>query len=174
MSSMSPRRALSVQSKLLLAFVALTVAAIGVVSWVGYLTARRSLTASVQQHLVTLQRSKATTIRNMLTATRNEVLAISDSEGIHRTAVVMRAAYRGLAGVAVTPEMTDAVRRFHLEEYSPAVAKQLSVAPAEGWSLPTSPEEWYLHYHYLVQAPRPYGASRPLESGTDTSPMARR
>ena len=65
--------------------------------------------------------------------------------------------------------MTDAVRRFHLEEYSPAVAKRLSVAPAAGWSLPTSPEEWYLHYHYLVRAPRPYGPSRVLESSTDTS-----
>ena len=96
MSSLSPRRALSVQSKLLVAFVALTLAAIAVVTWVGYLTARRSLTASVQQHLVTLQRSKATTVRNMLTATRNEVLAISDSEGIVRTAVGMRAAYRAL------------------------------------------------------------------------------
>ena len=106
----------------------------------GYLTARQSLTASVQKHLVTLQRSKATTVRNMLTATRNEVLAISDSEGIVRTAVVMRAAYRALAGVTVTPEMTDAVRRFHIEEYSPAVAKRLSVAPVAGWSLPTSPK----------------------------------
>ena len=95
-SSLSPRRALSVQSKLLVAFVLLTVAAIGVASWVGYLTARQSLTASVQKHLVTLQRSKAATVRNMLTATRNEVLAISDSEGIVRTAVVMRAAYRAL------------------------------------------------------------------------------
>ena len=86
----------------------------------------------------------------------------------------MRAAYRALSGVTVTPEMTDAVRRFHLEEYSPAVAKRLSVAPAEGWSLPTSPEEWYLHYHYLVQAPRPYGPSRVLESSTDTSTVRRR
>ena len=168
-SSMSPRRALSVQSKLLVAFVLLTVAAIGVASWVGYLTARQSLTGSVQKHLVTLQRSKAATVRNMLTATRNEVLAISDSEGIVRTAVVMRAAYRALAGATVTPEMTDAVRRFHLEEYSPAVAKRLSVAPVAGWSLPTSTEEWYLHYHYLVRAPRPYGPSRVLESSTDTS-----
>ena len=65
--------------------------------------------------------------------------------------------------------MTEAVRRFHLEEYHPAVAKHLAVTPADGWSLPTSPAEWYLHYHYMVKRADPYGAARLLASSTDTS-----
>ena len=88
-------------------------------------------------------------------------------------ATSLTAAYRDLRADAVTPEMTAAVRRFHLEEFSPAVAKRLAVAPAEGWSLPTSPREWYLHYHYLVNAPKPYGQSRLLSSSTDTSAYGR-
>ena len=65
--------------------------------------------------------------------------------------------------------MTEDVTRFHLQEFEPAVAKNLSITPTEGSSLPTSPAEWYLHYHYLVQAPKPYGVSRLLASATDTS-----
>ena len=56
---MSQPRAFSVQSKLLAAFVLLTVAAITVLTAVGYLTARASLTTAVERQLVGLQRSKS-------------------------------------------------------------------------------------------------------------------
>ena len=171
--SMSQPRAFSVQSKLLAAFVLLTVTAITVLTAVGYLTARASLTATVERQLLGLQRSKAGIVKAMLTSMRNEVLAFSASEAMATAATSMRAAYRDLRADAVTPEMTEAVRRFHLDEFSPAVAKRLAVAPAEGWSLPTSPREWYLHYHYLATAPKPYAQSRLLSSSTDTSAYAR-
>jgi hypothetical protein len=45
----SPGRAFSVQSKLLVAFVVLTIAAIAVLTTVGYFTARQSLTDSAER-----------------------------------------------------------------------------------------------------------------------------
>ena len=166
---MSNRRSLSVQSKLLAAFVLLTIAGITVLTAVGYVTARDSLTASAERQLLGLQRSKAGIVKAMLGSMRNEVLALSASDVVTQAAVALRGAHRELAGAAVTPEMTEAVTRFHVEEYDPAVAKNLAITPAEHWSLPTSPTEWYLQYHYLVKAPKPYGVSRPLASPTDTS-----
>ena len=133
------------------------------------MTARQSLKASVERQLISVQRSKSALVKAILTSTRNEVLAMSGAEAVTRTAVAMRAAFGDLARVTVTPEMTEAVKRFHQDEYSAEVAKRLAVSPAEGWSLPTSPAEWYLHYHYLVQAPKPYGQPRVLEARADTS-----
>ena len=43
---MSVPRSLSVQSKLIVAFVLLTLVSIGVVSWIGYASARQSLRAA--------------------------------------------------------------------------------------------------------------------------------
>jgi class 3 adenylate cyclase len=166
---MPHRRALSVQSKLLASFVLLTIAGITVLTAVGYVTARQSLTASAERQLLGLQRSKTGIVKSLLTSMRNEVLAFSASDAVTRAAVALGTAHRDLERVAVTPKMTEDVTRFHLQEYGPAVAKQLAVTPAEGSSLPTSPAEWYLHYHYVVQAPKPYGLSRPLASATDTS-----
>jgi class 3 adenylate cyclase len=166
---MPHRRSLSVQSKLLVSFVLLTLAGITVLTGVGYLTARQSLTASAERQLLGLQRSKAAIVKSMLTSMRNEVLAFSATDAVTRAAVALRAAHRTLEHVAVTPKMTEDVTRFHLEEFEPAVAKNLSITPSEGSSLPTSPAEWYLHYHYLVQAPKPYGPSRLPASATDTS-----
>jgi class 3 adenylate cyclase len=166
---MSNRRAFSVQSKLLASFVLLTIVGLAVSTAVGYMAARESLTASAERQLIGLQRSKAGIVKAMLTSMRNEVLAFSASEVVTQAAVALRAAHRDLQRVEVTPQMTEAVRRFHLEDYDPAVAKNLALTPAEGWSLPTSPSEWYLHYHYLTQAPKPYGVSRPLAAPTDSS-----
>ena len=166
---MPHRRSLSVQSKLLVSFVLLTIAGITVLTGVGYLTARQSLTASAERQLLGLQRSKAGIVKSMLTSMRNEVLAFSAADVVTRAAVALRVAHRDLERVAVTPKMTEDVTRFHLAEFEPAVAKNLSITPTEGSSLPTSAAEWYLHYHYLVQAPKPYGASRLLASATDTS-----
>jgi hypothetical protein len=136
---MSPGRAFSVQSKLLVAFVVLTMATIAVLTTVGYFTARQSLTDGAERHLVSLQRSKAGVVKTMLTSLRNDVLALSAADVVVRSAVDARAAYHDLAGATVTPEMTEAVKRFYAEEFEPAVAKHLAVVPAEGASLPTTP-----------------------------------
>jgi class 3 adenylate cyclase len=166
---MSTRRALSVQSKLLASFVLLTLAGLAVLTAVGYFAARQSLTSSAERQLIGLQRSKAGIVKAMLTSMRNEVLAFSASRAIVDVALTMRAAHRDLQTAVVTLQMTEAVKRFHLEEYDPAVARNLAVMPAPEWSLPTNHAEWYLHYQYLVQAPKPYGERRILASPTDTS-----
>ena len=169
---MPPRRALSVQSKLVVAFVSLTLASLAVLTGVGYLTARRSLTATVERHLVSLQRSKAATVRALLVSMRNEALALASGERVIGSARDTVAAYRGLRDVQLTSEMTAAVRRFYAEEFDPALAKRLSVVPAQEASLPTTPVGWYLHYHYLVHGGHPYGPKRLTASTTDASPYA--
>src|SRR4029453_10450885 len=155
--------------KLIAAFVLLTIAGMAVLTGVGYLSARQSLTSSAERQLIGLQRSKAGIVKAMLASMRNEVLAFSASRAIVDVALTMRAAHRDLQTAVVTAQMTEAVKRFHLEEYDPAVARNLAVTPAPEWSLPTNHAEWYLHYHYLVQAPKPYGERRILASPTDTS-----
>ena len=70
-------RSLSVQSKLIAAFVALTLTAIGVMSWIGYASARDSLRAASERELMGLQRSKSALVQNILKSARNEALSLS-------------------------------------------------------------------------------------------------
>ena len=65
-------RSLSVQSKLIVAFLALTLTAIGVISWIGYASARQSLRAAAERELLGLQRSKSALVKNILKSARNE------------------------------------------------------------------------------------------------------
>jgi hypothetical protein len=103
--TMPVRRALSVQSKLIGSFVLITLAGVVVLTGVGYVTARQSLTAAAERQLLSLQRSKAGNVKSILASMRNEALAFSAAESVVRAARDTRSAYRGLSGVAVTPEM---------------------------------------------------------------------
>ena len=149
-------RSLSVQSKLIVAFVLLTLASIAVVSWVGYVTARQSLRAASERQLMSLQRSKSALVQNILKSARNEVLSLSASQVATDAARELSAAYRQLAQEPVTPEMQAEVRRFYRDEFEPALAEKTAIKPPEGSLLPTTQTGWYLHYHYLATGKKPY------------------
>jgi class 3 adenylate cyclase len=162
-------RSLSVQSKLIAAFVLLTLVTIGVVSWIGYISARDSLRAASERELMGLQRSKTAMVQNILTSARNEVLSLSASSTTTNATRELLAAYRQLAREPVTAEMQTEVTRFYNEEFVPALTKHSAIDPPEGGLLPTTPTGWYLHYHYIATGPKPYGTTRINRSATDRS-----
>jgi len=162
-------RSLSVQSKLIAAFVLLTLVAIGVVSSIGYVSARESLHAASERELMGLQRSKAALVQNILRSARNEVMSLSASRATTDAARELLAAYRQLAREPVTAEMQTEVRRFYREEFQPALTRHSAIEPPEDGLLPTTPTGWYLHYHYVATGPKPYGPRRINRSATDGS-----
>ncbi|MCM3873048.1 MAG: HAMP domain-containing protein [Pyrinomonadaceae bacterium] len=163
---------LSVQSKLITAFVFLTMLAIGVVSWIGYVSARESLRAAAERELTGLQRSKASLVQNILKSARNEALSLSAEQDTTTDARELLAAYRQLAREPVTPEMQEEVRRFYREEFEPALREHTAIDPPKDSLLPTTSTGWYLHYHYLVKGSRPYSSKNITSSSTDESAYA--
>lgn len=172
-SKSGARPSLSVQSRLLIASVLLTVTSIAVVSWLGYRSARASLTAAAERQLVGLERSKAEIVRTLLTSARRETLALCRTEFIVRAGRDLRDAYQQSAKMPVSPEMKVAVERFYSDTFEPALAKRLAVAPPKGALLPTTNVAWYLHYHYLVNSPQPYDGVSVIASKTDEGPYAK-
>ncbi len=162
-------RSLSVQSKLIAAFVLLTLLAIGIVSWIGYVSARESLRASAESQLMGLERSKAALVQNILRSARNQVLALSASRGLTDATRELLTAYRQLAREPVTPEMQAEVRRFYREEFEPVLREHSAIDPPKDSLLPTTTTGWYLHYHYLATGPKPYSSENTNRSTNDKS-----
>src|SRR5882672_5270399 len=116
-------RSLSVRSKIIVAFVSLTLLAVAVVSWIGYISARDSLRAVSERQLMGLQRSKAAMVKATLDSARNEVLSLAASRLIENASQELSAAHRQLAREPVTPEMKAEVERFYRDEFVPALVK---------------------------------------------------
>ena len=68
---------LSVQTRILIAFVSLTLISIAVVTWQGYRSARAALTDAAERELVGLQRAKSEQVGTILATTRRQVVALS-------------------------------------------------------------------------------------------------
>jgi class 3 adenylate cyclase len=162
-------RSLSVRSKLIVAFVSLTLLTVAVVSWVGYISARESLRASAERQLVGLQRSKSAMVKATLESARNEILSLSASQLVENASEELKAAYRQLDREPVTAEMKAEVDRFYQEEFIPALAEKSSLPPPEGGLLPTTSTGMYLHYHYFAKGQKPYGTRHLNQSATDKS-----
>jgi len=166
-------RSLSVRSKIIIAFVSLTLLAVVVVSWIGYVSARSSLRAVSERQLMGLQRTKSAMVKATLDAARNEVLSLSASQLVQDASEELNAAYRQLSREPVTPEMKAEVERFYRDEFVPGLVKRTSMSPPEGSLLPTTSTGMYLHYHYIATGPKPYGAKRLNQSVTDKSAYAK-
>src|SRR5262245_43503448 len=106
-------RSLSVRSKLIVAFVSLTLLTVAIVSLVGYLSARRSLRASAERQLVGLQRSKSAMVKATLESARNEILSLAASNLVENASEELKAAYRQLVREPATAAMKAEVERFY-------------------------------------------------------------
>jgi class 3 adenylate cyclase len=163
---------LSVQSRILIAFVGLTLTSIAVVSWQGYRSARASLSEAVRNQLIGLQRSKAEQVATVLRTTRREVVALSGTEAIVQAAREFRSAYREIARTPVTPQMRAAVNQFYAQVFEPELARRSAITPPTGSFVPTTNAAIYLQFHYIVPAGSSYSADGVLASTDDTGPYA--
>jgi class 3 adenylate cyclase len=162
-------RSLSVRSKLIVAFVSLTFLAVAVVSWIGYVSARTALREASERQLLGLQRSKSAMVKATFDSARNEVLSLAASSVVENASSDLRAAYRQLDRETITPAMKADIEHFYNDEFASALMSHSSLVALEGSLLPSSTAGLYVDYHYMVNAPKPYGPRRLNQSATDHS-----
>jgi len=155
---------LSIQSKMILLLLAVSLACIGVVAWIGYASGKASLDRAVEQRLTALRAVKTTTVETMLAALRRQVLAVSDRPSTIEGMRAFREAYRRLATASLSPEQAAELRRFYAEDFLPKLAATTEGEPVAESYLPASPAAAYLQYHYLAANPHSYGQKQDLEA----------
>ncbi len=163
---------LSVQTRILVSFVALTLISIAVVTWQGYRSARASLTEAAERELAGLQRAKSQQVATILATTRRQVIALSGTELFTAATRDFRSAYREVSRSQITPAMKEAVEQFYLRDFEPALAKHSAIAPPPGAFIPRNNGALYLQYQYVVPAGAAYDGAGVLASPTDVGPYA--
>ena len=158
---------LSIQSKMILLLLAVSLACIGVIAWIGYTSGKASLDKAIEQRLAALRSAKTTTLHTMLDSLRDQVLAISDRPSTIDGMRALRDAYRGLATVGLAADQVDALRRFYADDFLPKLAAATDSEPVAESYLPVSPAATYLQYHYIAANPHPYGQKQDLEAAPD-------
>ena len=130
---------LSIQSKMILLLLAVSLACIGVVAWIGYSSGKASLDKAIEQRLTALRSVKSTTIQTMLSSLREEVLAVSDRPSTIEGMRTLREAYRKLGTAKLTAAQSAAVRKFYDDDFLPKLAANTDGEPVAESYIPANP-----------------------------------
>lgn len=161
---------LSIQSKMILLLLIVSLLSIGIVAWTGYVSARRALRQQIQNQLTGIRVSKTATLNTMLEALRDEVIAMSDSVAAIEGTKSFTAAYRELQAAQLGEAEAAALSQFYANDFLPSLQKNLDIKPVIEQYLPSGNPERYLQYHYIVANSHSYGQKQLLEqSASDIS-----
>lgn len=161
---------LSIQSKMILLLLAVSLSSIAVVAVIGYESGRSALMRSVENHLQGVRVAKTTTMKAMLEDLREQVISMSDSRFVIEGMRSFRQAYHAIDKATLDESRSAALTTFYAEDYLPRLAAQLEARPVLEQYLPTRPAERYLQYHYIAGNPHPSNAKQDLiDAEGDTS-----
>ena len=158
---------LSIQSKMILLLLAVSLASIAVMSWIGYRTAREALMQAARDRLQGVRVAKTTTLKAMLESLRDQVVSISDSRAVIEGMRAFRLAHRELGAATIGPEQNAKLDAFYREYFVPELDKNVAGTPVLEQYIPTRPSERYLQYHYTVANPNAYGEKQNLDVAPD-------
>jgi len=110
---------MSIQSKVILLLLGVSLASIGTVAWIGYESGRSSLDAALRERLTAIRSAKTLNVSMMLDALRDQVIAMSDSQTVTGAAREFTAAFARLADSRLTPAQEEALVSFYSSDYLP-------------------------------------------------------
>ncbi|MFN4897152.1 MAG: adenylate/guanylate cyclase domain-containing protein [Pseudomonadota bacterium] len=155
-STMLGLNRLSIQSKMIVLLLSVSLASIGIIASIGYSSARDALVKSVENQLQGVRVAKTTTLKEMLEALRDQVISMSDSRVAIDGMRAFRQSYQELSSRSLTTQQEEQLKDFYLAKYLPELAKHVEGKPILEQYLPASPVERYLQYHYIATNPHPY------------------
>ena len=165
---------LSIQSKVILLLLGVSLASIGTVAWIGYDSGRKSLDQSLHERMTAIRSAKSLNVSMMLDALRDQVIAMSDSQTVTAAARDFTAAYGQLADATLAPAEAESLTSFYATDYLPKLNEGRGGQPVLEQYLPASAAARYLQYHYLAANPAPYEGKHALDAAPgDTSEYGR-
>jgi len=165
---------MSIQSKVILLLLGVSLASIGTVAWIGYQSGRSSLDEALRERLTAIRSAKTLNVSMMLDALRDQVIAMSDSQTVAGAAREFTAAYTKLDDAKLAPAEEESLAAFYATDYLPKLHEGRGGQPVVEQYLPASPAARYLQYHYLAANPAPYGGKEVLVAPPgDTSDYGR-
>jgi hypothetical protein len=116
---MFPFNRLSIQSRLILLLLTVSLGSILVVAWIGYASGTDAITRRVDNHLQGVRAAKTAVLKKMLETTRNEVVSMSDEPAVIDAMREFREAWEEVKSAKVQPEWDAELRQFYEGEFLP-------------------------------------------------------
>ncbi|MDG3003613.1 adenylate/guanylate cyclase domain-containing protein [Paludisphaera mucosa] len=166
----TPFHRLSIQSKLLLILLGVSIASMFVVAGIGYFSGREAVIGAVRNQLAGVCRIKTTLVVDRLQQIRGQVISLSADETFVTAMKSYIAGFDDLNDSPIPPEWDDKLTAFYRDDFLPLLKSSLDADPVLENYVPRIVASRYLQYQYLARNPSPYRLKHKLDSSGDGSP----
>ena len=160
---------LSIQSKLMLMLLAVSISSILAIAFVGYDSGQQALNNSIFNQLISLRESKAYQIENYFKDLRSEVQTISTMPSVVSAMKEFKEAYEEIEQQTIQPEWNEKLKAYYEEEFLPRLAQNVRGTPLLFSYIPKNLASRYLQYYYIANNSNPVGQKEFLNNAPDNS-----
>ena len=160
---------LSIQSKLIIAIVLISITAAIITGILGYRSGESALKQSIYERLTAIRISKARQIENFMTQLNNQVLTYSEDLMIIEATREFRKAAEPLRKKTLAPQESARIVEFYEKSFLPELARHIESKPVLESVYPSNNLALYLQYHYIINNSNPIGSKDKLEMAADGS-----
>lgn len=162
-------RRLSIQSKLIVVLLLVSLSAVVAVTWLSYRTARSAATEAVNRQLTTVRVTKANLIQVMLGNYRDQITSFATSRTALESLKAFSTSLEELGAQPATAAENQAVDKFYRDVIAPGLQKRLGIAPQLNMIVPADNTARRLQALYVAGNPHPYEKGQLLEAAADDS-----
>lgn len=160
---------LSIQSKLMLMLLAVSISSILAIAFIGYDSGQQALNNSIFNQLISLRESKAYQIENYFRNLRSEVQTISTMPSIVSAMQEFKETYEEIKQQPIQPEWNEKLKAYYEAEFLPRLAQNVRGTPLLFSYIPKNSASRYLQYHYIANNSNPIGQKEFLTAAGDGS-----
>jgi class 3 adenylate cyclase len=161
---------LSIQSKLMLMLLLVSIGSLAAISWISFTSGKAELTAAAFNQLTGVRASRKVQIEAFFKATRNSVSHLAEDRNLIAAMREFSTEIDQFKNARILPEWDEKITDFYLNRFLPQLAKVTGQTPRPEAFLPKTPETRYLQYHYI--AANPHKQRYKLDDAGDGSPYS--
>lgn len=144
---------LSIQSKLTLMFLGVSVSSILVIAHIGYSSGKTALTRSIFNQLTSLRTTKRYEVESFFDKLNRQVRSVSHNSTTKEAMKAFTQAHRKLNSKKIPSQWQQAIQNYYEQEYIPPLAANIEGEPQIQTYLPYVNSDSYLQYHYTIKTP---------------------
>ena len=160
---------LSIQSKLMLMLLAVSIASILVISYVGYTSGKEAILENIHGQITELRNSRARQVQSYFNYVQNHAITLAEDPTVIDAIESLTDSFNQLESEEMTSSMISELWRFYEKDFVPRLQMNVDGNPTVSRYFPKHKISRYLQYHYLAKNPYDLDNKSGLDRAKDGS-----
>lgn len=144
---------LSIQSKLTLMFLGVSVSSILVIAFIGYNSGKAALTRRIFNQLTSLRTTKSYEVRSFFDQLNRQMRFLSGNPTTKEAMKAFKQAHQELNSKKIPSQWQPAIQAYYQKEFIQPLDANIAGEPQVQTYLPLGNSDVYLQYHYTIKTP---------------------